>query len=1117
MYTSLWRKLFAARKITVSLPARARSRNKKNKANLGVEFLEDRTVPSFFTSPTFATGLTPRGVAVGDFNGDGHADVAVVNQSSNTVSILLGNNDGTFQPKTEFATGAAPVGIAVRDFNGDGKLDLAVINSGANSLSILLGNGDGTFQAKADTTLLITPQSLTVADFNGDGNADLAIGGATATTADMTVMLGNGNGTFQAPVNTVTATVAAGFVGGALSVQTGDFNGDGRADLVVVNNLDTQSVHIGRGGPITVHNSNPGTASVFLGNGDGTFQAPNTLAAGTGPGSAAVGDFNGDGRLDFAVNTPFTGNVTIFSNTNGGNFSAALLSASTGGSVTAGDFNGDGITDLFTTGRMFDGSATAAPQLATTYAAGLVTPVAADLNGDGHTDLIGIVGNFGNAVQPWLNMGNGTFLAPSYISNAGVTFSLQANADFNGDGIPDLVTSNGQVAQVALGLGDGRFGDAITLSLPFGSFIAAVDADGNGTPDILANGAGVPTGQAEVWFNSPGYDNRTGSAVNFIVSALTQITAGVNSSITVTAVDALGNPISNFLGTVDLDNTPVGSTALNLAGQYTFTPGDNGQHTFLFSNVTQAGPSTFSVFAVGMPTATVPVTVVPAALSQFVISAPASVAAGTPFTFTVTPEDKFGNIETGYTGTVHFSALANDAKAVLPADYTFTAADAGTHTFSATLFKTAGASINAKDVATGVNTSANITVTPLTPASLTASNVANPDTAGTVSNVTVTAVDIYGNAATSYTGTIHFSSSDVQASLPADYTFTSADAGAHTFQVTLKTSGTQSLSVVDTANPAFASTQAGIVVSAAAASTFAFSGLPTTATAGTAETFTVTALDSFGNVATSYVGTVTFTSSDSQAGLPTAYTFTSADAGSHTFTATLKTAGAQSITVTDEFNPTPIGTQSITVTPAAASSFSVTGFPASTTAGVAHNLTVTALDAFGNVATGYTGTATFSSSDPIASLPANYTFTAADAGVHTFSAALKRSGTQFIQAADTATSSIVGAENGIAVTAAAVTHFTISGPSSVTQGVGFKITVSAVDDFGNVNAGYRGKVHLSGTDPKQGPQDFTFSSNDNGVHVFSYTFNTLGFQTLTIVDTSNSSIIGTDVIDVLAK
>src|SRR5262249_39367969 len=237
-------------------------------------------------------------------------------------------------------------------------------------------------------------------------------------------------------------------------------------------------------------------------------------------------------------NNAGSGTLTIFSNTKGGNFSASLVSISPGntGPVTAGDFNGDGITDLFTTGKVFDGRAAAAPQLVTTYAIGLVSPVAADLNGDGHLDLVRVLGN---AVQPWLNNGDGTFPAPSFISSAGVTFALQANADFNGDGIPDLVSTNGQVA---LGLGDGRFGDTVTLPLPFGSFVAAVDADGNGTMDVLANGQGVPAGQAEAWFNSPGYDNRTGGAVGFVVSAPPQNAARDNTSLTRTPLHAPRSP-----------------------------------------------------------------------------------------------------------------------------------------------------------------------------------------------------------------------------------------------------------------------------------------------------------------------------------------------------------------------------------------------------------------------------------------------------------------------------------------------------------------------------------------------------------------------------------------------
>jgi hypothetical protein len=754
--------------------------------------------------------------------------------------------------------------------------------------------------------------------------------------------------------------------------------------------------------------------SVLLGNGDGTFQAPRNSAVGSEAMTVAVGDFNGDGLPDFAVNNLASNSLSVFTNSGGGNFSLTTI-LGTSGNLAAGDFNGDGITDLAAGGKVFTGHAGIGLQAGTTYALTMASPVAADFNGDGHIDLAGVTGT--NVVGVWLNNGNGTFPAPSFISSAGVTFALQANADFNGDGIPDLVSANGQVA---LGLGDGRFGDTVTLPLPFGGFVAAVDADGNGTMDVLANGAGVPAGQAEVWFNSPGYDNRTGGAVGFTVSAPTQIAAGDNTSVTVTAVDALGNPVPGFLGTVDLDSTPAGSTALNLAGQYTFTAADAGRHTFIFSNVTQVGAGTLSVFAVGMPEATDPLTVVPAALNKFVFSAPAAIPAGTPFSFAITAEDKFGNVETGYTGTVHFSALANDTQAVLPADYTFTAADGGTHTFTATLTKSAGATspfIAATDVATGVRSSANIAVTPLAAVSLSMS-VAPTTPVNIPAKVVVSALDQFGNVATGYTGTVHFASSDPQAVLPADYTFTAADAGSHTFTVTLKTAGTQTLSVTDTVNPAFSS-QAQI--------------------------------------------------------------------------------------------------SAVIVVPASFEIFAETSFGVPTaTAGVAQSITLAALDASGNVLTGYTGTVHFSSSDAKAVLPADYTFTAADGGFHTFTVTLKTAGTQLFTVVDT-THPSVSASLSFSVAPGAVTHFLISGPTSVTQGVGFKITVSAVDDFGNVNAGYRGAVHLSSTDATGGTQNFTFSNNDNGVHVFSYTFNALGFQTLTVTDLSNSSISGSIVEDVLPK
>src|SRR5207245_8327020 len=178
---------------------------------------------------------------------------------------------------------------------------------------------------------------------------------------------------------------------------------------------------------------------------------------------------------------------------------------------------------------------------------------------------------------------------------------------------------------------------------------------------------------------------------------------------------------------------------------------------------------------------------------------------------------------------------------------------------------------------------------------------------------------------------------------------------------------------------------------------------PASATAGTSFSLTVTALNQLGNVQTTYGDTVHFTSSDDQATLPADSTLSN---GAGTFSATLRTAGNQTITATDTTSSTITGTSnSILVSAAAASHFAVSA-PASAAAGSAISFTVTAQDSFNNTATGYTGTVHFSSSDPKAILPANYTFTGGDAGIHVFSGTLKTAGSQSITATDTVTGSI---------------------------------------------------------------------------------------------------------------
>jgi phospholipase C len=274
----------------------------------------------------------------------------------------------------------------------------------------------------------------------------------------------------------------------------------------------------------------------------------------------------------------------------------------------------------------------------------------------------------------------------------------------------------------------------------------------------------------------------------------------------------------------------------------------------------------------------------------------------------------------------------------------------------------------------------------------------DPGTDGTVNDYSATIT--WGDGQSS-TGTIQ---SDGNGGFNVVGSNTYAATGNHTVAVAISDVGGSTATVGSTAN----------VVSAAAS--FGITGFPSPITAGVAGTFTVTALDGSGNTVTDYTGTVHFTSTDAQAILPANYTFTSAEAGVHTFAATLRHAGSQSITATDTTTSSLTGAQTgITVNPAAARKFKVAGFPRSITAGTAANFTVRVRDVFGNTVTGYLGTVHYTSSDGAATLPADYTFTSGDGGVHTFNATLITAGTQSLTATDTVKSSLKGTETGINV------------------------------------------------------------------------------------------------------
>jgi hypothetical protein len=581
-----------------------------------------------------ATGIFSEAVAVGDFTSSHLLDVAVWALNSNTgnseLHIFLGNGTGSLTYNATYAAPSSsnanpgPNGLVAVDVNGDGKIDIVAMTP-YNGVFVFLGNGDGTFQAPIANTTVCTDaigncQSLAVGDVNGDGKPDIAVQSSDTVGGGMTILFGNGNGTFGTPAY---YPVAISGVYASGSIAIGDVNGDKKPDVVVGSSSVTAIVYLNQGNGTFKVNGTVGTVPLyptdnivladinndkkldivvpdgfgdvytFYGTGKGTFT--------TGPAYplqscndcsnflVALGDFNGDGTLDVLDTDGFFTN-TVSLGRGDGTFKTAQLQASSSlaaNNIATADFNGDGFPDIAQ--AIVGDSSKIGINLGSSHGAlgatTLITPgtcannsaewvAAGDVNGDGKADLVVTLqdapyaGCQNQTVAVLEGLGTGHFKKAVYYPTGASAQELQVYlVDVNGDGKLDIVTANSDgTLSVLLNKGNGTFTTeplvpAVT-NLYYQESLTFADFNGDGKMDIALTSRGA---YATVWV-LPGNGNGT-----FGTPIETQTTYYVNAAV---AGDFNKDGKPDLLAAITgIPNCGSGSQFLQGKGDGTFTAG----------------------------------------------------------------------------------------------------------------------------------------------------------------------------------------------------------------------------------------------------------------------------------------------------------------------------------------------------------------------------------------------------------------------------------------------------------------------------------------------------------------------------------------------------------------